>query len=59
MRIPKILFLTILWVCTGVFAQNKQLLYDFTEIPQANLINPGSQVDWPDLAVSQPMTYLR
>ena len=46
MRISKILFLTMLWVCTGVFAQNKQLLYDFTEIPQANLINPGSQIDF-------------
>ena len=29
-----------------LFAQNKQLLYDFTEIPQALLINPGMQTDY-------------
>ncbi len=46
MRIPKILFLTILWVCIGAHAQNKQLLYDFTEIPQSMLINPGAQTDF-------------
>lgn len=46
MRIPKILYLTIFWVCTGVFAQNKQLLYDFTEIPQSLLVNPGVEVDF-------------
>lgn len=46
MRMPKILFLTILWLCTGAYAQNKQLLYDFTEIPQSMLINPGVQTDY-------------
>lgn len=46
MRLPKILFLTISWVCFGVHAQNKQLLYDFTEIPQAMLLNPGAQTDF-------------
>jgi len=46
MRIPKILFLAILWLCTGAYAQNKQLLYDFTEIPQSILINPGVQTDF-------------
>jgi len=46
MKPPKILFLTMLWVCAGVFAQNKQLLYDFTEIPQSMLINPGVQTDF-------------
>ena len=28
------------WICAPL-AQNKELLYDFTEIPQALLINPG------------------
>jgi len=46
MRIPKILYLTILWVCAGAYAQNKQLLYDFNEIPQSLLINPGVQTDF-------------
>ena len=34
----------------GVFislhAQNKQLLYGFTEVPQQILLNPGAQVDY-------------
>lgn len=46
MRIPNILFMTILWVCAGANAQNKQLMYDFTEIPQSLLINPGTQTDF-------------
>ena len=29
-----------------LFAQNKQVLYDFTEIPQALLVNPGMQTDY-------------
>jgi len=29
-----------------LFSQNKQVLYDFTEIPQALLINPGMQTDY-------------
>src|SRR5690606_21449414 len=40
----------ILWVCflgsVHVAAQNKQLLYDFTEIPDALLINPGALTDY-------------
>lgn len=39
----------ILLVCycgnTKVLAQNKQLLYDFTEIPDALLVNPGTLTD--------------
>ncbi|MFK7814655.1 MAG: DUF5723 family protein [Maribacter sp.] len=46
MRIRKIFYLTILWVSTSAIAQNKQLLYDFTEIPQSLLLNPGSQTDF-------------
>ncbi len=34
--------------CIGLFmhAQNKQLLYDFTEVPQALMINPGMETDF-------------
>ena len=46
MRIPKILFLSFFWVCHAAYTQNKQLLYDFTEIPQSMLINPGTQTDF-------------
>ena len=28
------------------YAQNKQLLYDFTEIPQALMLNPGMETDF-------------
>jgi len=36
----------LLWVCKSALAQNKQLLYDFSEIPQSLLINPGVQTDF-------------
>ena len=42
--------LCILWLLGGWFVhgQNRQLLYDFIEIPQATLVNPGVQTtyDW-------------
>ena len=41
-----ILFATILWVGIFAHAQNKQLLYDFTEIPQALMLNPGMETDF-------------
>ena len=46
MRMPKIFYVTIFWVCFSTHAQNKQLLYDFTEIPQSLMINPGVQTDF-------------
>lgn len=46
MRIHKIFFFAILWACCGAHGQNKQLLYDFTEIPQSLMINPGANVDF-------------
>jgi len=46
MRIPKILYFAIFGVCISAVAQNKQLLYDFAEIPQSLLINPGVEVDF-------------
>ncbi|HUH47968.1 MAG TPA: DUF5723 family protein [Arenibacter sp.] len=40
----------ILWACflgnLSMSAQNKQLLYDFTEIPDALLVNPGALADY-------------
>jgi len=42
----RFLFATILWVGIFVHAQNKQLLYDFTEIPQALMLNPGMETDF-------------
>ncbi len=33
-------------VCFYVTAQNKQLLYDFNEIPQSLMVNPGGSVDY-------------
>lgn len=35
-----------LLMCWGVFAQNKEVLYDFNEIPQALLVNPGMEMDF-------------
>lgn len=46
MRIPKILYFAILGACLNAFAQNKQLLYDFTDIPQSLIVNPGVEVDF-------------
>lgn len=46
MRIYKIFFLAILCGCLQMHGQNKQLLYDFTEIPQALMLNPGMQTSF-------------
>ncbi|HEA21593.1 MAG TPA: hypothetical protein ENH87_11810 [Pricia antarctica] len=46
MRIPRLLFFALFWACIFVQGQNKQLLYDFTEIPQAGMINPGMETDF-------------
>ena len=35
-----------LWASLAMHAQNKQLLYDFTEIPQALMVNPGMETDF-------------
>lgn len=37
---PKLLVLVVFWT-SGIIAQNRQLLYDFQEIPQALMLNPG------------------
>ncbi|MFB3388816.1 DUF5723 family protein [Flavobacterium sp. LAR06] len=38
-----ILMLSLQFVC---FSQNRQLLYNFTSIPQASLVNPGADVSY-------------
>lgn len=42
----RLLFVTIFWMGYFAYAQNKQLLYDFTEIPQALILNPGMETDF-------------
>ncbi len=46
MRFPFLIFLFIIFLKTFTFAQNKQFLYGFQEIPQALLENPGSEVNF-------------
>ena len=40
MRLVCVLLLTI----SGLMAQNKQLLYDFNEVPQSLMLNPGAEI---------------
>ena len=40
MRLVCIALLTI----SGLMAQNKQLLYDFNEVPQSLMLNPGAEI---------------
>lgn len=46
MRFQKTFLATILLVCVYAHGQNKQLLYDFGEVPQSLMINPGTKVDF-------------
>ncbi len=46
MRNFRLFLLTLFLGSVVLYAQNKQVLYDFTEIPQALLINPGMQTDY-------------
>lgn len=41
MRMVCKIVLAVVFCCATTFAQNKQLLYDFYEIPQSLMINPG------------------
>ncbi len=41
MRMVCKIFSAVVFCCATTFAQNKQLLYDFYEIPQSLMINPG------------------
>jgi hypothetical protein len=42
----KVVFLFCLFVVTNLVAQNKQLLYNFTNIPQSLMTNPGADVKY-------------
>ena len=42
----KVLFFLTLLVATNLVAQNKQLLYNFTDIPQSLMTNPGADVKY-------------
>jgi len=42
----KVLFFLTLLVTTNLVAQNKQLLYNFTDIPQSLMTNPGADVKY-------------
>ena len=46
MRIPLTLTIVLFWTCFTMFGQNKQLLYDFVEIPQSAMVNPGVDTDF-------------
>ena len=46
MRPAQLLTLVLFWTCLALQGQNKQLLYDFVEIPQAGMINPGVESDF-------------
>ncbi|MGI9549592.1 MAG: DUF5723 family protein, partial [Aurantibacter sp.] len=46
MRNNFLLIMAILWVCICMHGQNKQLLYDFNEIPQSLMVNPGVEIDY-------------
>lgn len=46
MSFKQYVFFCIAFVSCSLFAQNKQVLYDFTEVTQALLINPGMETDF-------------
>lgn len=46
MRKTNIIWIVFLALCCSLFGQNKQLRYDFTEIPQSSLDNPATDLDY-------------
>ena len=42
----KVVFLICLFIANNLTAQNKQLLYNFTDIPQSLMTNPGADVKY-------------
>jgi len=46
MKFSSLFYIALLWVGMSVHGQNKQLLYDFTEIPQSLILNPGAVNDF-------------
>ena len=48
------LYLLFILLLNNIIAQNKQILYDFDQIPQTLLLNPGAEVDY-DTHVGVPL----
>lgn len=46
MNLKKLNLIFFLVICLFGYGQNKQLLYDFTEIPQSLLVNPGAKMSY-------------
>lgn len=42
----KILYIWFLFLSLTTFSQNKQVLYDFTSVPQSLMLNPGADVNY-------------
>lgn len=40
-----VIFFIGLWGCFG-YSQNKETLYDFTDLPQSLLLNPGTDINF-------------
>ncbi len=40
------LYLILFFWCGNIFAQNNQILYDFNQLPQTLLLNPGAEVNY-------------
>jgi hypothetical protein len=45
-NIKRLLLLFFIFLSFKTFSQNKQLLYDFAEIPQTLLLNPGAETNY-------------
>ncbi|SHJ74977.1 DUF5723 family protein [Pseudozobellia thermophila] len=46
MSLRRILSFGLVWMGFFVYGQNKQLVYDFVEIPQSAMVNPGVETDF-------------
>ena len=46
MRSGLVLFISMMFAVGSLNAQNKQILYDFIEVPQALMLNPGMQTSY-------------
>ncbi|MET6989797.1 DUF5723 family protein [Sediminicola arcticus] len=46
MRLQNLIVVFLLLDCSSILAQNKQLLYDFMEVPQALMLNPGARATY-------------
>ena len=46
MKWKRWIWCSLLFMVSGIYAQNKQILYDFNEIPQSLMVNPGTETDF-------------